>query len=107
MYLETKELFVEPLKAARAKPFTLPHLVSWLETKNPSETYCYTDGGRCLVATYYKEFEPRFCACDPDVWYDSEQNEFGLPRGFDCIACSAPHTFGAALSRAQAALERL
>lgn len=52
MFLEDKSKF--PLVApAKADPFTLDSLISWLETKDPAETYNHKcTNGSCLIGQY-------------------------------------------------------
>jgi len=103
MYLEDKQKFVEPLKAAGAKPFSLESLIAWLEKQNPDETYLFLLAHRCIWGIYTK-------ACGGEVVFGPHRYVIGGTE-VECgslgdhwrmkIACPTPHTFGAALERAR------
>lgn len=113
MYLETKELFVEPRHSAplevRAEPFSLESLVAWLETKDPDETYYYAATGHCLIAQYFTASGIKFYAIWCNGW-DSKRDDamipqHPLPDHFNAVAAGGVgRTFGAALKRARSYL---
>lgn len=87
------------------EPETLEHLIEWLRQQNPNETYCYCDNGRCLLAQYYASLGyENVSVTDVYFRHDNLQEKKYLPDRFNCIAVVLPHTFGAALRRAEALL---
>lgn len=103
----------EPLKAARAKtqaePFSLESLIAWLETKDAEGEYEICQIKYCLLAQYTEASGGYVSGCRSyyaigDFHLDTVGEE--TLSTVHSIAYDDPHTFGAALTRAQAALER-
>lgn len=82
--------------------FSLSNLIVWLSKQPADATYEYNKCSDCLLAQYFKAHgyhNPTLSCCGVKhglfkLRYDD------LPEGFDVIARSGPHTFGAALHRA-------
>ena len=91
MFIDEKQLYVEPRAKSEAKPHSLEALIIFLENKNPSEGYSFTDAWSCLVA---QAFGIKGLYCDQ---IDSRT----FPGAAD-IANDYPYTFGGALARAKA-----
>ena len=99
--------------ATTADLFTLGSLITWLETKDPTQTYCYRESGHCLISQYFREKGWQRFHCGPrrGHWYDVKIGDRGhmeLPKHFDMIASGhetmvrgRETTFGAALERAR------
>lgn len=103
-----------------ADPFSLESLTRWLEEQcaagRADEGYCYTDGGRCLLAQYCKEvgikytssgLPPRSVRPTWTHWFSGWEIELGTEAQLLELAAAyagGPRTFGAALSRARALL---
>jgi hypothetical protein len=101
-----------PIREVETKPepFTLDSLIGWLETKNPTETYCWMKTGKCLFALY-GEFVTgvsrnagAYALAVEGFWkvpiHEILERRLGEPL---CgVASLSPHTFGAALTRARA-----
>ena len=91
---------------------SLKGFIGWLETKDPKARYqFYECEGRCLLGQYMAamgipwEGAPSHASGN---WSDSSYAKigwqiFGRSNNFDVLA-ERPHTFGAALDRARAAL---
>lgn len=86
---------------AKVDPYSLTGLIAWLSTMPAEERYNYEDNvGGCLAAQfcnaigreYQRDFADRF-------------RRGTVNRQVELIALRHPHTFGAALKRAQRALE--
>lgn len=94
---------IVPLKK-EADLFSLESLVAWLETKDPAQEYDMRDTAGCLIAQYV-----------PGRGYSVKLHALIKSGNYNQIAHVAYgsdlnrniQTFGAALTRAQAALERL
>lgn len=104
-------LRANPVPPPPLVPYTLAHIIAWLETKNPSESYDWNDGSCCLLAQYGRALGLPEAALDATGNYRSRYYQArermmhapGYRDGFVAeIAKSAPTTFGAALSRARA-----
>jgi hypothetical protein len=84
-------------------PFTLESLIAWLEKQPANKVYCYGDLGSCLAARYNASIGRRYSvAILPLKSSDDKTFDEKLER----IAVMGPHTFGAALERARAALQQ-
>jgi hypothetical protein len=88
-------------------PWTLSHLIGWLESNDPSESYNYGDTCGCLLAQYAKTVEPAFKAMHSTSYVTADGDTHDLPAGFNDIAVGIwgeddKRTFGAALVRARA-----
>jgi hypothetical protein len=78
---------------------TLDGLITWLEGKNPDETYDFSC--TCLIWKYASEYTP---TREVDVWkMPPVMQEIYAGADRHCIGRARPHTFGAALKRAYAA----
>jgi hypothetical protein len=76
---------------------TVAGFVSWLETKNPTETYNYFDfEGGCAVSQYFSAIGYAEPGTLP-VNYREVRNPL------EDLAFDTPHNFGALLERARAA----
>ena len=92
--------YVETPKITKpADPFTLEALIAWLRTKDSKETYCYVDGGHCLIAQYLEHRGIPFEYVGAHGYY-YDQNYDSHETPFHQIAVTKPRTFGAALQRA-------
>lgn len=79
----------------KADPLTLEALVAWMETQSPDKTYRWScSKGGCLLGLY-----GHATGCKWRSFHTDLSN-----RGQLSIAADFPHTFGAALERARAAL---
>lgn len=121
MYLRTEleKVLEEPvlrtLKEVKADPFSLESLIAWLETMPADEVYCFIDTGNCLNCQYLSVVHGAQVTAGSAIYnvWDVSKGYWGpnidLPPHFNAIANGhgKPRTFGAALTRAQAALERL
>lgn len=97
-------MLYDPKWGAQVKvdPTALTSLIAWLETMPPRQSYNWMDTCNCLAGQYMH-------ACgisrmDPDRLLLSE-----LMGGMDrylAVAGMKPHTFGAALKRARAAMAK-
>lgn len=76
-------------------------LIAWLERRDATETYCYYHTGECLLAQYFQENYPGAMRVSTRYLYPINRP---LPDGWNAVAGLAPHTFGAALTRARALL---
>ena len=107
------ELLEEPdlrsLKKEVHAPFSLESLIAWLEKQNPREDYPPGSIYDCLLCRYGKAHGIVSVGGRPifgDVF--RKFRESGMSYGqADSVTIPRPHTFGAALTRALAALERL
>lgn len=100
-------MLYDPKWEAKTKPapFTLADFIAWLETKPPRTQYHFacTDGS-CLMGQYMTE---RGRAWEPgkrsSTYVESCEQVFGDKWDVP-VLIETPHTFGAALDRARAAL---
>lgn len=114
MYLRTDyelKVLEGPLKAARAKPYTLEHLAGWLEKQPARESYNWDcSNGTCLISQYAKSVGDTAnysAACEKFLAVIGLAPGQAIATYAHIIALNRPWTYGAALTRAQAALERL
>lgn len=87
----------------KADPFALSTLIAWLEQQESSATYCYGDGGRCLLARYFQNHEyPNVLVGGFTIWLTGDTG-IGrhLPKILDDVSVVKPWTYGAALERAR------
>ncbi len=80
---------------------SIESLIQWLEDKDPSEDYAYTNNRHCLLAQYYKAKGFKRVAVDAHSLYHGIFNWTRLPYNFDWVGLGHPRTFGAALQRAR------
>lgn len=94
--------------------YSLENLISWLETKNPKESYNYVCGYDCVLAQYFREKVPdQFSRVYPYEWMDKNNKLNGYPDVFEKISQGPPDapditlewTFGKALKRARTYLD--
>ncbi len=103
-------------KQTKAEPFTRAHVIAWLEAHEPTETYCYIDNGRCLIAQYLTFLGHKEISVGALGYYDSDRtgkrrvgDMFGaarVPKFLHQAAVNRPYNFGAALERARAVAAR-
>lgn len=79
-------------------PLTLNAVIDWLKTKPADGEYVWIDSERCLVGTYLREIGVIHGRGDIMRGYNIIMG--GL-RAYGHIAASYPHTYGAALQRAE------
>ena len=105
-YLVTAFMPERPAKVAAPPPapYTLPHLIAWLEKHPVDRFYDYRCGHSCVFAQYANSM-------NREHYWSEALNEFANIYGADTvssegrirrIARNVPHTFGAALGRARA-----
>lgn len=87
-------------------PWTLAHLIGWLESHDPHQAYNYSDTCGCLLAQYAKTVEPAFSGMYTTMYTTLDGQSHQLPIGFNSIAVGNwgdddTRTFGAALERAR------
>lgn len=85
---------------------SLQGLIVWLETKDPSEQYDWSNiENLCLIEQYAASIGmPRSELCAFDA--NGESHYSRLSTNNDCLALKLPHTFGAALERARTAFAK-
>lgn len=80
-------------------------LLEWL--KGQTGTYCYYDGGICLLSLYYQSKYGRGAGVNSThvypVWAAKKDGGIRLPPGWNALAVKTPWTYEAARER----LERL
>lgn len=81
-------------------PFSLNSLINWLEIKPVNEAYDYTSCCKCLLAQYFTDMGFENAHLNSLYVNHTEAKGTLLPDGFNAIAQELPHTYGAALSRA-------
>lgn len=88
--------------------WTLPHLIEWLKTKDPRGRYEYVPAQTCLLAQYAQYVSgDDGCFVSPWTHFGGDRRKRGsLPPGWDDVSSCRPHTFGAALERAEKLLKR-
>ena len=67
----------------KTQVFTLESLISWLKQQPPEKTYCYTDGGNCLLSQYFRAHGVLGTVCNRKV------GRHLLPPNFNAIAGGA------------------
>ena len=106
---------IETIRVPEPKhdPFSLESLVAWLERQPEDGAYCFGDCLKCMLAQYFTAlgFDDVNLS---DVRMYHKGGSVPLPAMFNAIALDAfgvfnrpgdfRHTFGAALTRARAAL---
>ncbi len=89
--------------AAKSNAMTHRSFVAWLKRQPPDKTYCYLDHGHCLVADYllaqgYKNVK----VYSGGVFnHGKKRGDHDYPQEMDDISNHTPHTYRAALERAQ------
>jgi hypothetical protein len=91
---------------------SLQDLVSWLETKNPEETYVYYDSENCCLCNFLKSKGVAHPIINRDHWYSHTGTQpVNLPPHFNFIAEGSVFTsldkrwtYGQALARAKKCL---
>jgi len=95
-------MLYDPKWEQQTNPFSLTSLIAWLEKQPAGKTYCYTDGGECLIAQYLQSIG----RTNVRVWcggaYETRQGRGQVPREMWRTSIDEPSTFGAALARARA-----
>jgi hypothetical protein len=84
--------------------YTLDHLISWLETMPPEETYSYSNSERCALCQFLKSQGYPHPIVNAVRWGRFSETEESLPPHFDWISRGASHSrsYGAMLERAKA-----
>lgn len=86
---------------------SLENLVAWLETKDPAEHYNFHESNKCVLAQWAESIDPCVDFVIGETSFDYLVNgQMVSLRGFKAIANdgNCKWTFGAALTRARAAL---
>ena len=84
--------------------FSVPGLIAWLENQDPAAEYKFMCTG-CLIGQYLRSRGLSVKYLGTGTWTDGKQVRRELPQGFNDIAITEPHTYGAALARAKATLD--
>ena len=80
-------------------------LVAWLETQNPETVYVYSNcAGACLLDQFASNLPRKRWYGLTGYWSELERADPSLRQAISNVAIDRPHTFGAALDRARAAL---
>jgi hypothetical protein len=83
--------------------FSLPSLISWLETKPPGEEYNYLSNDNCMLAQYFRAIGFPHARCGGDyVTLHETGKQTDLPDHLRDVAKGSPRTFGWALAYARA-----
>lgn len=90
-----------------AEIWSLPRFVAWLGKQPAAKTYCYEHSGACLNHQWLGACGLPVYVVGGSVWFENGGLGHDLPSLFNKLALAKPHTFGAALSRARAELERV
>lgn len=115
MFLLAKIAFLVPIlfkgqeaTATKPKPYTLDHLIAWMEERPASKTYDWRSASGCLLAQYAidqgEDKNRRWNDPDGGTYhgaYFTARDAFGLDITVG-IGRVEPWTFGAALERARA-----
>lgn len=83
-------------------PLSLESLRDWLRTKPVDEVYCWADAQTCLLGQYLKHIGA--IEIGSSYWLDANSNLHEISEQFFHVALhghNLPHTFGAALERAE------
>lgn len=86
-------------------PFALGTLVAWLEKQPAEKTYDYTEPCGCMLADYFTQNGYSDVAVDPFA-FDHSGGRTDIPGDFDVVNCEGERTYGAALDRARALVQR-
>ena len=96
---------IETIRVPEPKhdPFTLESLVAWAEKQPTHKRYDFWCD-RCYLGQYFEAhgYQIDMIGCGTVTFAGHKTKN--LPPFFNSIAMSQPHTFGAALTRARAAL---
>jgi len=89
----------------KADPFSLESLIAWAEKQPTDKEYDFWCN-ECYLGQYFEDhgFKINMIGTGTVTFSDSTCRE--LPRHFNRIAQTTPHTFGAALERARKIAER-
>lgn len=83
--------------------FALESLIAWLERQPGDREYCYVANGRCLIAQYLiYNGHTKVHVDAAGRWRSNEGSDQTIPLWR--VSIPQPWTFGAALTRARAAL---
>jgi hypothetical protein len=85
--------------------FSLESLIAWLEKQPAQETYCYSSNGDCLLAQYFTGMGFVGVHVGGGDFDHEGAINVKFPAILGDVAYYHPRTFGAALSRARAALD--
>lgn len=86
--------------------FALESLIAWLERQPGDQEYCYISNDGCLLAQYFMaQGLQRVNIGGWGNWLVKGRPQPKLPKSFwQHVSKGSPRTFGAALTRARAAL---
>lgn len=118
MYLKEKLPEYTPETKPKLDPFTLESLIAWLQTKPSDETYeWYNRETPCLFAQYGAAMDLDRLLPGSEIRHSATGYLtvlMGMRKHYGILSCEpfnlaspAPHTFGAALTRARNALEAI
>lgn len=100
MFQKDKLTHLLDAPVSKPDPFTLPHIIAWLETMPADGTYVWSNcNGKCLFHLYGEENGLVSNANASAYLQTTDRIGDILHAG---IAVMLPHTFGAALIRARA-----
>jgi hypothetical protein len=101
-------MLYDPKWEVKTDPFTFESLIAWLERQPAQKEYCFMDNGGCLFFQYLEEMGVDVVGVGGASFRreadDRDGGRHPLPTGWPSLASLEPHTFGAALERARAAL---
>jgi len=86
-------------------PFKLDTLIAWLEKQPADKTYTYSEPCGCLLADYFTQSGFSEVAVDPFA-FEHSGGRTEIPADFDVVSCEGARTYGAALDRARALVQR-
>jgi hypothetical protein len=89
----------------KADPFKLGTLIAWLEKQPADKPYCYLSCGECLLANYFTAHGLKRVSLGYNALHHSGGIRL-LPPDFNDIAYYGTRTYGAALDRARALVQR-
>jgi hypothetical protein len=98
-------LYSKDWDKTKTDPMSLDNLIAWLETKNPVESYHFTDSSQCMLAQWVRHLDPE--AKEMKVAYNSYVYQVHgqivdfKHTAFVRVASNQTNTFGEALERAQ------
>ncbi len=78
-------------------------LIEWLKTKDPKETYNFDSCNACLFRQYLDARGSPALSLANKIWFRFWAKLHNQP--FSDVAVALPHTFGAALARAESLRE--
>lgn len=82
-------------------PMSLEGLRDWLKTKPSGGEYPWHDITGCLMCQYFDHIGVKYLAVCRHHWLGNDGVEHMTPPGFAEVAATFPHTYGAAIARAE------